>query len=471
MLKTLGVITASLLATSVYAKQVQVPFSGSFADGQPVQGMVSYDDQSQLNFSDQYTHQYVDTSNSSFIEVTLDGQTYRADASMYTPFQLHLYHGMGDGRRDLVIQSQAPLMSANGQNIGAMDIIMSDADGAQFGSSLPSSINLQPVVGPNRFSSGNDWADLHFPSRNPNNVAELSQVGGDAVGDVDKVSYAFEAVVEFANQSPFTEHQLAKGTLSWETDLAKVSTGETDADYEDRTPELTLTVGDYTYTVDPQLEGDVLRVGAHTDGQGKLRGYHFAYHYPLLGQDKFGNPAPVIQYFVLDVYMPNPTITGDLSVPTSLPSLQTPDIDVRIHTMAGGLKVVSLTHQSAYAGPEPKVLINTMLDTPDTNLIVPAKGGKITFMRDVYFIEPPTYSMPVELFFIRYGENITWPNGFVYNKTGSKKVDLFKDGIYGPTSFYVPKHWPAGVYSYNLYTYEVATGAVVTKTVQFTKLN
>ncbi len=473
MYKSVAFIAASVMVASVQAKQVTVPFSGAFANGEPVQGVLSYDDAAHNKYVYEYSSQFVDSSAQSYVEVTLAGQTYRANASVNMPFNLDLHwgmSGMGDGRRDLVILPNQRLYSANGASIQAMDIIISDADGAQQGQGLPSSINITPVTGPNRHQPGYDWAELYFPDRQTNNLVELSQVGSAEQNSRDKVSYAFEAVVEFANQPPFSEQQIASGTITWETNLPKVSGSDNHAEYEDHTPEITFKVGEYSYQIDPNLDYDMLKVGVHRDQQGLLLGYHFYYGYPLLGTDQFGNSAPELQHFIFDVYLPNPTLATDLSVPTSLPTLQAPNIDVRINTMAVDLKVVNLVDQSDFIGPVAKVLINTHLSAPETNLVVPAKGGKISFMRDVWFVEPPSYPMPTEPFYIRYGENITWPNGFVYNRTGTRRLNLYQEGIGGLASFYVPKHWPAGEYSYNLYTYEDDTGAVATKTVKFTKL-
>ncbi|MFO6423173.1 hypothetical protein [Motilimonas sp. KMU-193] len=468
--QSFALIAAAVMVASVQAKQVTVPFSGAFPNGEPVQGVLSYDDAAPKQFANEYSGNFIDSSPQSYVEVTLAGQTYRVNASANLPFNLDLHWGMGDGRRDLVILPNQRLYSANGTSIQAMDIIISDADGAQQGQDLPSVISLNPVTGPNRHQPGYDWAELYFPDRQTNNFAELSQVGSEQQNSKDKVSYGFEAIVEFANQPPLSEQQIASGTITWETQLPKVYGSDTDAEYEDHTPEITFKVGQYSYQIDPSLDYDMLKVGVHRNQQGLLLGYHFYYGYPLQGTDQFGNPAPELQDFVLDVYLPNPALAADLSVPTSLPSLQTPDIHVRIHTMAGGLKVVNLVDQSDFISPVTKVLINADLNSPETNLIVPAKGGKISFFRDVWFVEPPSYPMPTEPFYIRYGENITWPNGFVYSNTGTRRLNLYQEGIGGLASFYVPKHWPAGEYSFNLYAYEDDTGAVATKTVKFTKL-
>ncbi|RJG49919.1 hypothetical protein [Motilimonas pumila] len=469
MNKTLGVIACSMLTSSVYAKQVETPFTAMFTTGEVVSGVLSYDDAARMDQSDQYSAFFKDSSAGSYIEVQLGGETYRAQASDMQPLEIHVHTGMGDGRRDIIFNPNQSLISQAGVSIGGMDIIVSDADGARSQLQLPSAIDINPVTGPERFNPGNDWAELYFMNRSPDNIAEISEIGS-SVSDTGKVSYQFEAVVEFAQQPPFIQNQIGKGTITWEKHLPKVNQyGETGVEYADYSPEITFTVGDYTYQVDPNLMDDKVTLGVHGTPEGLLQGVHMHYTYPLQGVDSQGMPAPELLDFSLDIFIPQPNQTTDLSVPSQLPVL-TPDVDARIHTQAGALKLVSLENVSDFVTAEPKVFIEVFTDFPDTNLVVPAKGGKVVFARDVMFKQPPMPATPDETFTIRYGENITWPNGFVYNRTGSKKVDLFKAPVNAPLSFYVPKHWPAGKYEYNMYSYEVDTGAVATKTITFTKL-
>lgn len=114
--------------------------------------------------------------------------------------------------------------------------------------------------------------------------------------------------------------------------------------------------------------------------------------------------------------------------------------------------------------------ISTIPDSPVTvdtyshSNPISSSGGRLYFVRDVTNTSDETQE-------IKRWANITWADGTQYSRNRPTRIILnpLEQSVQTSSYFDVPAYWPAGEYTYNIYTITVSGGLVSSDSFTFTK--
>ena len=267
-----------------------------------------------------------------------------------------------------------------------------------------------------------------------------------------QITVFYEAAVLFSDTSDIQPNDIVKGSFSYES----TTPGQGGIFFDRSATSIiiaNLPNGD-TYTTSPEATD---RVDLYGSSNELTDGNH--YFSTNVESQMFSSSDGVHSgYFYLHVAEILPQNPQSL-LRTVWPEDINDYVDNQLEIITDGVSVVATLTKISTAKTSPIAVLASSDDEP-----VPASGGRLYLTRDIT-------NTSTEIQVLKRWANITWADGTQYNRNSPSSMTLApqEQSIQTNAYFDVPAYWPAGAYTYHIYSITTQTGLVAHDSFTFTK--
>ena len=271
-----------------------------------------------------------------------------------------------------------------------------------------------------------------------------------------QITVFYEAAIVFSDTYDMQPNDIITGSFTYESTTPGQLTDQTGIFFDRSATSIiiaNLPNGD-TYTTSPEATDRVDIYG----GRGELSagGHRFATN---VESQMFSSSDGVYSgFFTLSVAEIVPQSPENL-----LRTVWPEDINVYVNNeldiMTDGVSVNARLTKISAVSTSPVEVLASSDDEP-----VPASGGRLYLTRDIT-------NTSTEIQVIKRWANITWADGTQYNRNSPSSITLApqEQSIQTNAYFDVPAYWPAGAYTYSIYSITTQDGLVSQDSFVFTK--